>query len=73
MIKRKSKKNIYPEKLIKFQGDATKIWRVMKELSGKSGIDKSFDMSYPQKIVIDKTVCEKLLVKPKLLMNLVNS
>ena len=73
MIKRKSKKNVYSEKLIKFQGDATKIWRIMKELIGKSGIDKSFGKSYPQKIVINKTVGEKLLVKPKLLMNLMNS
>ena len=44
-----------------------------EELIGKSGIGKSFDKSYPQKIVINKTVGEKLLVKPKLLMNLMNS
>ena len=51
MIKRKSKKKFYSAKLIKFQRDAKKTWRIMKELIGKSGIDKS---SFPQKIVLDK-------------------
>ena len=51
MIKRKSKKCFYFAKLIKFQGDTKKTWCIMKELIGKSGIDKS---SFPQKIVIDK-------------------
>ena len=40
MIKRKSKKNFYSEKLIKFQGDAKKTWHIMKELIGKSEVDK---------------------------------
>ena len=39
----------------------------MKELTGKSGIDKP---SFPQKIVIDKT---EIVGKPKLLMNLIIS
>ena len=52
MIKRRSKKNFYSAKLIKFQGDTKKTWRVMKELIGKSGIGKS---SFPQKIAMDKT------------------
>ena len=52
MIKRKSKKKFYSAKLIKFQRDAKKTWRIMKELIGKSGIENS---SLPQKIVIDKT------------------
>ena len=52
MIKQKSKKNFYSAKLIKFQGDTKNIWRIMKELIGRSGIFKS---SFPQKIVIDKT------------------
>ena len=41
MIKRKSKKNFSSAKLIKFQGDTKKSWRIVKELTGKSGIDKS--------------------------------
>ena len=52
MIKRKPKKKIYSAKLINFQSDTKKFWCIMKELIGKSGIDKS---SFPQKIVIDKT------------------
>ena len=51
-MKQKRKKNVYSEKLIKFHGDANKIWCIMKELIGKSGTDK---WSFPQKIVIDKT------------------
>ena len=39
----------------------------MRELFGKSGIDKS---SIPQKL---KLIKPKLLVKPKLLINLINS
>ena len=52
IIKRKSKKNFHSAKLIKIQGDTKKTWCIMKELIGKSGIDKSF---FPQKVVIDKT------------------
>ena len=61
MIKQKSKKNFYSAKLIKFQGDTKKTWHIMKELIGKSGIDKS------------SLIKLKLLVKPKFLMNLINS
>ena len=66
MIKRKSKKHLYSAKLIKFQGDTKKTWHIIKEQIGKSGIDKSPCL---QKIFIDKL---KMLVKPKLLMNLIN-
>ena len=52
MIKQKSKKNFCSVKLIKVQGDTKKTWHIIKELIGKSGIDKS---SFPHKIVIDKT------------------
>ena len=40
-IKRKSKKPLYLEKLIKFQGDAKKKWFIMKEIFGKAKIKKS--------------------------------
>ena len=36
MIKRKSKKNFYSAKLIKFQSDTKKTRPIMKELIGKS-------------------------------------
>ena len=49
MIKRKSKKNVYSAKLIKFQGDTKKTWPIMKEVIGKYGIDKS---SFPEKTEI---------------------
>ena len=52
IIKRKSKKQFYSEKLMKFQGNAKKTWPIMKELIGKNKIYKS---SFPQKIVIDTT------------------
>ena len=52
IIKRKSKKQFYSEKLIKFQGNAKKTWPIMKELIGKTKIYKS---SFPQNIVIDTT------------------
>ena len=40
-INRKSKKRFYSEKLMKFQGDAKKAWRIMKKLLGKIKIKKS--------------------------------
>ena len=49
MIKWKSKKNVYSEKLIKFQGGTKKTWHIMKEVIGKYGIDKS---SFPEKTEI---------------------
>ena len=53
MIKHKSKKWFYSEKLIKFQGDTKKTWCIMKELLiGKAEINKS---SLLPKIVTDKT------------------
>ena len=52
MIRRKSKKQFYSEKLIKFQGDSKKTWCIMKELIVKAKINKS---SLPPKIVTDKT------------------
>ena len=52
IIKRKSKKQFYSEKLIKFQGNAKKAWSIMKELIGKN---KIYNSSFPQKIVIDTT------------------
>lgn len=52
IIKRKSKKKVYSEKLIKLQSDAKTTWCIMKELISKSGADKS---PFPQKIVINKT------------------
>ena len=52
IIKRKSKKQFYSEKLIKFQGNARKALSIIKELNGKNKIYKS---SFPQQIVIDTT------------------
>ena len=40
-INRKSKKRFYSEKLMKFQGDPKKAWRIMKKLLGKIKIKKS--------------------------------
>ena len=52
IIKHKSKKQFYSEKLIKFQHNAKKTWSIMKELIGKN---KIYKWSFPQKIVIDTT------------------
>ena len=52
MIKLKSKKWFYTQKLIKIQGNAKETWCIMKELIGKAKINKS---SLPPKIVSDKT------------------
>ena len=52
MIKRKSKKRLQSEKLIKLYGDAKKTWCITKELIGQAKINKSF---LPPKIVTDKT------------------
>ena len=35
-ITMKSKRKYYPEKLLQFQGDAKKTWRIMKEVIRKS-------------------------------------
>ena len=51
-INRKSKKRFYSEKLMKFQGDAKKAWRIMKKLLGKIKIKKS---PLPFKVVTNKT------------------
>ena len=51
-IKKRSKKNIYSEKLQKFKGDARKTWSVMKEILGKCTTRSS---TLPTKITVNKT------------------
>ena len=52
-ITMKSKRKYYSEKLLQFQGDAKKTWRIMKEVIGKS---KLIHSTLPRKIVINKNV-----------------
>ena len=52
IIKRKSKKNYYSEKVLSFKGDAKKTWKTMKDLTGKTRMNKS---SLPQKVRVKKT------------------
>ena len=52
-ITMKSKRKYYSEKLLQFQGDAKKTWRIMKEVIGKS---KLIHSTLPPKIVINKNV-----------------
>ena len=49
----KSKRKYYSEKLLQFQGDAKKTWRIMKKVIGKS---KFIYSNLPRKIVINKNV-----------------
>ena len=49
----KSKPKYYLEKLLQFQGDAKKTWRIMKEVIGKS---KFIHPTLPRKIIINKNV-----------------
>ena len=49
----KSKQKYYSEKLLHFQGDAKKTWRIMKEAIRKSKIIYS---TSPRKIFINKNV-----------------
>ena len=51
IIKRKSKKNYYSEKVLSFKGDAKKTWKTMKDLTGKAKMNKS---TLPQKIRVKK-------------------
>ena len=52
-ITMKSKRKCYSEKLLQFQGDSNKIWRIMKEVIRKS---KLIHSTLPHKIVINKNV-----------------
>ena len=52
-ITMKSKRKYYSEKLLQFQGDATKTWRIMKEIIGKS---KLIHSTLPRKVIINKNV-----------------
>ena len=52
-ITMKSKRKYYSEKLLQFQGDAKKTWRIMKEVIGKS---KLIHSTLPRKIIINKNV-----------------
>ena len=47
----KSKWKYYSKKLLQFQDDAKKTWRIMKEVIGKS---KFIHSTLPRKIVINK-------------------
>ena len=47
----KSKRKYYSEKLLQFQGDAEKTWRIMKKV-----IRKSIHLTLQRKSVIDKNV-----------------
>ena len=49
----KSKRKYYSEKLLQFQGDAKKTWRIMKDVLGKS---KLIHSTLPRKIIINKNV-----------------
>ena len=49
----KSKRKYYSEKLLQFQGDAEKTWRIMNEIIGKS---KLIHSTLPRKIIINKNV-----------------
>ena len=49
----KSKRKYYSEKLLQFQGNAKKTWRIMKEVIGKS---KLIHSTLPRKIIINKNV-----------------
>ena len=49
----KSKRKYYSEKLLQFQGDAKKTWRIMKEVIGKSKLIYS---TFPRKTVINRNV-----------------
>ena len=49
----KSKRKYYSEKLLQFQGDVKKTWRIMKEVIGKS---KLIHSNLLRKIVINKNV-----------------
>ena len=49
----KSKRKYCYEKLLQFQGDAKKTWRIMKEVIGKS---KLIHSNLPRKIVLNKNV-----------------
>ena len=52
-ITMKSKRKYYSEKLLQFQGDAEKTWRIMNEIIGKS---KLIHSTLPRKIIINKNV-----------------
>ena len=52
----KSKRKYYSEKLLQFQGDVKKTWRIMKEVIGKS---KLIHSNLLRKIVINKNVVFK--------------
>ena len=47
IIKRKSQKSYYSEKILSFKGDAQNTWKTMKDLIGKAKMNKP---SLPQKI-----------------------
>ena len=49
----KSKRKYYFEKLLQFQGDTNKTWRIMKEVIAKSKLIHSI---LPCKIIINKNV-----------------
>ena len=51
-IKRKSKKNYYSEKILSFKSDPKKTWKTIKDLIGKTKMNKS---SLPQKVRVKKT------------------
>ena len=52
-ITMKFKRKYYSEKLLQFQVDAKKTWRIMKEVIGKS---KLIHTTLPRKIVVNKNV-----------------
>ena len=51
----KSKRKYYSEKLLQFQGDGKKTWRIMKEVIGKS---KLIHSTLPRKIIINPFMTE---------------
>ena len=61
----KSKRIYYSEKLLQFQGDAKKTWRIMKEVIGKSILIHS---TLPRKIIINGNALNNFFINigPKL-------
>ena len=49
----KSKRKYYSEKLLQFQGDTKKTWRIMNNVIGKS---KLIHLTWPRKIIFNKNV-----------------
>ena len=70
----KSKRKYYSEKLLQFQGDAKKTWRIMKEVIGKSKLIHCGKFSLIKMLSLRKselqtlsTICSLILVQTELM------